>query len=127
MEDAIKSRLILILGLACAMLLIINIGSCSNAYRQKSGRDKEMARRLELEEQLTKFQQERGKVDSVIKAKDTELAEAKASLETIKNSLVQEQLVNTSLKEELQRLTKLKEALEKDLKEALVSRDKIKK
>jgi hypothetical protein len=34
---------------------------------------------------------------------------------------VQEQLVNQSLKEELQKVSKLKEALEEDLKEALVT------
>ena len=41
-------------------------------------------------------------------------------MEATKKSLVQEQLISSSLKTELEKISKLKEALEEDLKEALV-------
>jgi seryl-tRNA synthetase len=116
MDEAIKDRVILILG-----LFISNISSCSNAYRQKSARDKEMATRLDLEEKMSKYSQESVKLQEKANASIKELEEEKVALEASKKALAQEQLVNQSLKEELQKVTKLKEALEDDLKDALVS------
>ena len=53
-------------------------------------------------------------------ALEKELEDTKAENETTKKALLQEQLVSQSLKEELQKVTKLKETLEDDLKDALV-------
>jgi hypothetical protein len=128
MEEAIKNRVILILGILAAILFIANINSCSNAYRNKAARDKEMASRLDLEEKMGKFSQEGAKLAEQLKASVGALEEEKAAHQATKKALVQEQLVNQSLKEELQKVTKLKDALEEDLKEALVSaKSKVKK
>ncbi len=121
MEEAIKNRIILILAILAMILLIGNIGSCNNAYRQKVARDKEIVKRLDIEEKMNKFSQEKAILEGKAQAKDKELEEEKASHQATKKALVQEQLVNQSLKEELQKVSKLKEALEEDLKEALVS------
>jgi protein subunit release factor A len=51
-----------------------------------------------------------------------ELQETKVGLEVAKKALLQEQLASQSLKEELEKVTKLKETLEEDLKEALVGK-----
>jgi hypothetical protein len=128
MDEAIKNRVILILGILSAILFISNISSCSSAYRQKSARDKEMATRLDLEEKMSKSSQESAKLEEKAGMSIKELEEEKASHEVTNKALVQEQLVNESLKEELQKVVKLKEALEEDLKDALVSaKSKVKK
>lgn len=122
MGEAIKNRIILILAILTVILFISTIGSCSNAYRQKVARDKEMAARLDLDEKMNKFSQEKTVLEDKLKAKEKELEEEKASQEETKKALVQEQLVNQSLKEELQKVTKLKDALEEDLKDALTGK-----
>jgi len=121
MEESLKTRIILILAILSTIFFIGTVSSCSNAYRQKASRDKEMAMRLDLEEKMTKFSQERTTVEEKLNTAAKELEEEKAAHQATKKALVQEQLVNQSLKEELQKVTKLKEALEEDLKEALVA------
>ena len=114
-----KERLTIILSVACVILIIFNICSCNNAYRQKSARDKEMGQRLDLEERLSKINQE--KVATLDKLQK-DLEEEKAAHLNSKKALTEEQLINQSLKEELQKVVKVKEALEKDLKDALASK-----
>ncbi|MDD2689773.1 MAG: hypothetical protein PHT41_06465 [Candidatus Omnitrophica bacterium] len=120
MEENIKNRVILILGVLTILFFIVTINSCNNAYRQKTARDKEMATRLDLEERMNKFSQEKNSIVEKLKTAESALEEEKAAAEATKKALVQEQLINQSLKEELQKVTKLKDALEEDLKEALV-------
>jgi len=121
MEEGIKNRAILILSIFSIILLIGNISSCSNASRQKTARDKEMSTRLDLEEKMSKFNQQQADLEEKLKVQEKTLAEEKVTSEVTKKALVQEQLANQNLKEELQKVTKLKEALEEDLKEALVN------
>ena len=121
MEEFLKNRVILILIIFTAILLIVTVGSCSNVHRYKVARDKEMAQRLDLEEKMNKFTQDKTTMEGKINSLTQELDEEKAAHQATKKALLQEQLVNQSLKEELQKITKLKEALEEDLKEALVT------
>ncbi|MDP2941427.1 MAG: hypothetical protein Q8N85_04140 [Candidatus Omnitrophota bacterium] len=121
MEESLKTRIILILGVLSAILLIICVGSCSGSRRVQNVRDSEMAKRLDAEEKLSKTLQEKNKSDEKLALREKELEEEKAAHQATKKALVQEQLVNQSLKEELQKVSKLKEALEDDLKEALVA------
>ncbi len=121
MEEAIKNRIILILSILSAILFISTIGSCSNAYRQKAARDKEMVTRLDLEEKSAKSSQQIAALSEKSKALQKDLEEEKTACEATKKALTQEQLVNKSIKEELEKVTKLKEKLEEDLKEALVA------
>lgn len=122
MEEAIKNRIILILSILSAILFISTLGSCNNAFRQKAARDKEMVTRLDLEEKMTKFSQEKIAADDKIKAIQKQSEEEKAANEVAKKALMQEQLVNQSLKDELSKVTKLKDTLEEDLKEALTGK-----
>jgi len=121
MEESLKNRAILILAILAGIFFIGTVGSCSNAYRQKIARDKEMATRLDLEEKMSKFTQEKQALEDKLNSLTQGLEEEKAAHQASKKVLLQEQLVNQSLKEELQKLVKLKEALEEDLKEALVT------
>ena len=95
--------------------------------RQKAARDKEMAARLALEEKTSKYAQDKSALEEKAKAKESQVEELTVSLETTKKALIQDQLVNMSLKEELQKVTKLKETLEEELKQALINGKKNKK
>ncbi len=121
MEESFKNRIILILGILTAIFFIGLVSSCSDSRRQKAAHDKEMAARLDLEEKMNKFGQEKLTIEKKMSALSQQLAEAQAANETTKKALLQEQLANDSLKKEILKLTELKEKLEEDLKEALVT------
>lgn len=113
MEEGMKNRLILILSVLTAIFFIAAIGSCGSARRQKIAKDKEMATRLDLEENA-------GKLESQMTSLKQQLQQEKAAHETTRKALSQEQLINQDLKDELEKVSELKEALEEDLKEALI-------
>lgn len=115
-----KTRIILILVILTAIFFIGMLKSCSTASHERLARDKEMGIRLDLQEKMSKFDQEKTVAESKLKTITTELEEEKVAHQATKKALLQEQLVNQSLTEELQKVTKLKEALEEDLKEALI-------
>lgn len=120
MEENIKDKIILILGILAVIFFIGTIGSCNSARLQKIGRDKEMITRLDLEEKMAKFTQDKSAIEEKAKASEKKLEEEKAARQELNKALIQEQLINKSLKEEMEKIIKLKEALESDLKEALV-------
>jgi predicted RNase H-like nuclease (RuvC/YqgF family) len=121
MEEDIKNRIILILSVIAIILFISLIGSCSSAHKNKTARDKEMATRLDLEEMVNKFTQEKSSLEKQISNLKEDLQAAKSAEEAATKELTQEQLVNQSLTEEMQKIIKLKEALEDELKDALVA------
>jgi hypothetical protein len=127
MDEALKNKIVVILAVLTAFFFFGTLGSCNSAMRQKAARDKEMAARLALEEKTSKYVQEKSALEEKTKAKENEVQELKAALETANKALVQDQLVGQSLKEELQKVTKLKETLEEDLRQALINGKKPKK
>ncbi len=114
-----KNRIIIILAVLSAVFFFGTLSSCNSAMRQKAARDKEMAARLAMEERSSKHLQERTLLEEKAKAKENEAAQAKAELEIVKKDLTQNELVNQSLREELEKVTKLKESLEAQVKQAL--------
>ena len=114
-----KNRIVIILALLTAVFFFATLSSCNSAMRQKAARDKEMSVRLQLEEKMSKFSSEKSALEEKVKAKEKEAEEAKQAFETTEKVLLQEQLINGSLKEELKKVTKLKENFENDLKNAL--------
>lgn len=118
-EDNKKMRLIFILGVISILFLIGMIASCNRALQNKVARDKEMITRLDLEEKMGKFMQDSSAITEKLSAIAGELEKERGAHEATQAILKQEQLVNASLKEELQKLTKIKEALEQDLKAAV--------
>ncbi|MDD3345441.1 MAG: hypothetical protein PHO34_03280 [Candidatus Omnitrophica bacterium] len=106
MEDVLKNRVLVVLAVLTTVFFFSTLSSCNGLMRQKAGREKEMAARLQLEEKMNKFSQERSALGERIKAKENEAEEANAALEEVKKTLVQEQLENASLKEELQKASK---------------------
>jgi len=120
MEEAVRNRVILILGVLTIIFFVTTVSSCSNAYRNKLARDKEIMKRMDLEEKVSKLSQEKTKQNENLNSLQKDMEGEKADYEETKKALVEERLVNQSLKEELIKVTKLKEALEEDLKKALI-------
>jgi len=118
LNEALKNRIVIILAVLLTIFFFSSLSSCNSAMRIKASRDKEMANRIVLEERMSKFSQDRSSLEEKAKAKEKEAEELKQALDTAHKSLVQEQLINQSLKEELQKITKLKDTLEADLKQA---------
>ena len=127
MDEALKNRVVIILAILTAIFFFSTLSSCNSASRQKAARDKEMAARLALEERTSKYVQEKSALEEKAKAKENEVAELKAALEAAKKASIQDQLVSQSLKEELQKVTKLKETLEEQLKQDSVNGKKPRK
>jgi septal ring factor EnvC (AmiA/AmiB activator) len=122
MEEGLKSRIILILGIIAAIFFISTISSCMDARRIRAAKNKEMFTRIDLEEKAEKFNSERSALDEKIKKLERSLEEVRLELNKTKESFLQQQVSTKSLTEELEKLTKLKEALEENLKEALVGK-----
>jgi len=121
MEDFLKSRAIIIISVAMAILLIFTAASCNSARKLKLAHDQEMAKRLDSEEKLNKFINEKSAAEEKAGKLAKELEAEKLAREAAQKALEQEQKVNQNLKDELQKVNKLKEKLEENLKEALVT------
>lgn len=119
MEEEIEKRIILILTILTVIFFLVAVRSCSDVQKYRKAKDKETAFRFEIEDKMNKFLQEKQGYEEKVKNAFLALEEEKAAHQASKKALVQEQLVDQSLKEELEKVTKLKEALEEDLKEAL--------
>ncbi len=120
MDENLKGRLVLVLGILNVIFLLLWVTSCNDARNFKSARIKEMDTRLEAEQKSDALGKEKSALEEKVKKFQQELAEEKSTLESTKKTLTQEQLISNSLKAELEKISKLKEALEDDLKEALV-------
>jgi hypothetical protein len=121
--DAMKMKItvgVLALGMAAGFVLAGL--SCKESMSLKSGVMKEKSSRFDTEEKLNKLIQEKGKIEDQLKAVVVDFEADKSAHQATKNALAQEQLVNKSLKEELQKVNKLKEALESNLREALLAK-----
>jgi DNA-directed RNA polymerase sigma subunit (sigma70/sigma32) len=126
-DEALKNRIVIILAVLSVVFFFGTLSSCSSAMRQKAAHDKEMAARLALEEKMSKFSQDKSALEEKAKAKEKEAQELKDALEATKKALLQDQLVNQSLKEELEKVTKPKDALGENSKETATGDKKPKK
>ena len=112
MEESVKSKFILLLSVLTGILFIIAVSSCAKIRGLKRIKDDEMLTRLTCQEEVKNIKEG---LNSSLRSKEKELEEESKILEATKKSLAQEQMVNLSLKEELAKVTKLKEALEEAL------------
>lgn len=123
MNESAKNRLIIALSILCVLFLLASIKSCSNAYRQKGARDKEMANRLDLEEKTSGLVRDKQIADEKLSAKEKELAQEAAARQAAQKALEQEQTACQSLKDELQKANSAKIAAEEQIKQ-LTSKNK---
>ncbi|MCU0666599.1 MAG: hypothetical protein MUF05_05860 [Candidatus Omnitrophica bacterium] len=119
-----KNRIAVILGLICCILVVITVNSCLEVSKHRNARQQEMAVRLDAEENLNKITKDKTACQLKASEISKQLEEQKSAFESNKKALVQEQLINQSLKEELAKVTRVKEALEQELKDALTQASK---
>jgi chromosome segregation ATPase len=122
MNDALKTRLIWILAVVAAIFFVSTIGSCSALSKIRGKKDSEMSKRLDAEEKLEKCTSDLAKLKSGSDRSSKELEETKKALAEARSALTQEQMISDSLKEEIGKVNRLKDALEENLKEALSDR-----
>jgi len=103
------------------MLFVWDFGVTSELSKVKKDMKNEMRLRLEFEEQNISFLKEKTSFEDKIKKLTADLENNKAALEELKKSLDEELLASKTLKSELDKITKLKAAMEEDLKEALAN------
>jgi len=121
MEEAFKGRVLLGLSLVSLIFIVSTVASCSKVGQLQKVRQQENERRFDAEANLDKLTKNMSANDQKLATLAQDLDSAKTELDTVKKTLLQEQLVNQSLKEELAKVNKLKETLEENLKEALVA------
>jgi septal ring factor EnvC (AmiA/AmiB activator) len=118
MEEAAKNRIVLVLAALTVIFFVTSVSSCFNTRREKADREKEMGLRMDLEEKLGKATTE---LKNNIGELNRTLNEEKKSHEATKAALAEAQSLNNNLTLELEKTNKLKDTLEGDLKDALVS------
>ena len=119
MEDNLKGKFILVLGILCAIFLLLWVSSCNDVRKFRSARDSEMNQRLDSEQKLGEYSKQKTTLEEKLAKAESAIADEKANLETTKKALLQEQLMSNSLKSELDKISKLKDQLEADLKSAM--------
>lgn len=119
-EDAVKNRIILIVSTLCLIFFFWAIGAHSEIGKYKKNMQDEIRKRIEMEEQNTNFLKEKSNFVESIKQLTAQLEEEKAANQATKKALVEEQLMNDSLKQEVEKEARLKQVIEEDLKEALM-------
>ena len=122
MEEGLKNRLLLIVSILAIIFLISTIGASTNARRKTKDLENERTGRFELDEQMASFSKEKSDLEKKLKELATALEQEKVTREAVEKSLVEEKLASQKFKEDLEKMTRLKETLEEDLKEALHAR-----
>jgi hypothetical protein len=123
-EVNLKTKIILVLGILSVVLLITTVSFYTHLRKQEQKWRTEMVKRLDSEEKAQKSGQEQATLSVQLKKVQESLQENIKEFEAAKKALLQAQLVTQNLKVELNKLSKLKEALEEDLKRALNSGEK---
>jgi len=121
-EQQLKERILFICIIFTIISLILAISLGVTARRNKVKFQKEMALRIELEENLENSKFVFSALEEEIKKLQNQVNAQKEAYQRIEEELEEEQLVSKALKEELMKTNKLKEVLENNLKEALVGK-----
>lgn len=124
MEGVVKNRIIAILAISGIIFFLLWLAASSTASKQKANASSKAALSMELEEKNVKLEKEKAGLADELKNAQAQLTEERAAHEAAKKALSQEQVAEQVLKVELERVMRLKDVLEKDLKEALVGQKK---
>ncbi len=119
MEEIVKNRIMALLGISAVIFFLLFLGANGNLIRQKNNAAQKSARVMDLENEVVTLEKEKSRLSEDQKKSQAQLAEEQASHASTKEKLSQELVAEQALKVELERVTRLKETLEKDLKEAL--------
>jgi hypothetical protein len=123
-NDKLKTNIILALGILSIILMVVTVKSCTALRTQEQNLRRESSQRFDSEAKAQKISQEQAAAVEQLKKTQESLAENAKDLEAAKKTLLQEQMVNQNMKAELEKLSKLKSALEDDLRQALANNGK---
>ena len=118
----IKSKSLLILSILIVLFFLSTVSSCISLHKLRGLKDKEMISRLTAEEDKSIALKDKAVTTEKLKRIEQSFEEEKSAHQLAQKALLQEQLINQSLKDELQKVSKLNAALEQDLKDALASK-----
>lgn len=121
MKENLKNKIILALGILIVIFFISSIGSYQEVVKQKKLVSQERDERMELEKRIVSLSDLRADSEQKIKQLQESLNQEKANYQEAMGGLNQE---ISELKQQLETVTKLKERLEEDLGQALISQDK---
>ena len=119
--NLLKNKVVIILGVLNVIFLFVAVSKSLESKKCIDVKRREELQRFDAEQELNKISSEKKAVEAKLSKLEVDFEQVSASVDQAKKSLTQEQLVNQSLKVELEKLRKLKEALEQDLKNALIS------
>ncbi len=119
--DLFKNKVVLGLAVGNVLFLILAASSCNASYKYKKLKDKEAEMRFDSQEKAERTMRERQTVEETLKQATSALEEERGLRQAAEKSLTQQQMVNDSLKAEIEKLRKLKEKLELEIKETLAT------
>jgi septal ring factor EnvC (AmiA/AmiB activator) len=119
--DVLKNRIVIVLGILNVIFLLIAVNSCSQSKKCLDVKHREEIMRYDAQQELNKVSNDKLAIEDKMRKVEGDLTQANASVETAQKALLQEQLINKSLKAEIEKVSRLKDALEQDLKNALVA------
>ena len=120
-EDTLKDRIILVVSILCLIFFIWAVGVSNELGKQKNGLQGEIRKRLVFEEENINLLKEKAGFKDNARELTSQLEEATAKLAATEQVLADEQAANKIIADELNKMDMLKQALEEDLKEALVN------
>jgi len=114
MEQGLRNRVIVVLGVLVVVIFSLWLGSRTELSRQKNIINVKSALNMELEEKYLRLEKERARLAQDLKEAGIRIEEEKSAQDLLKKTLSQELLAEAALKAELERLSVLKEGQEKD-------------
>ena len=125
MEGAGKKNItVIVTSVVAIIFFILWLQTISEVSKQRDIVTRKAAAFMDLEEKNAKLEKERFSLAGELEAAQSQLAQEKAQHAQTQKELSQEQVAEQALKVELERVTRLKEALEKDVKEVLAPEQK---
>lgn len=126
MEEGIKNRIIIILSILVVIFFISTISAKINVRRLNKALQNKSDALFESDKKLDLVLKEKATLEEEKKSLLAQLEANSKEFEQIKKDLQVERLMTKALKDELEKMTRLKEKLEEDLKEALMIKPKSK-
>ncbi len=120
MKADVKNKIVLVLGLLTIIFFIASIRFYQDTVEQKKLLNQERRMRMGLEEGVSDLSNQNADLEQEINQLEKMLNQEKVAHQTTQQTLNQE---ISKLKEELAKVTKLKQKLEENLGEALISQD----
>jgi len=117
MEDFNKNQVILMLVVLNLIFFVSTLSLGRQVHKKNNELKNEMSTRFDLEAKEADFNKTLSKSEEKAKAAEQALGEEKAAHQAVKKALAETQ-------DELDKVTKLKETLEEDLKEALTKKSR---